>query len=101
MIKGKSQTGDALSSDWKGKAAEASHTYDGVEVDKEGKALIGNKYGGMDFWVVLVSLMQSSDRLLFTSSKLLRFLYWRNSTSVGSTTREAIIQKNTESPEMI
>ena len=86
MIKGKAQTGDTLSSNWKGKLTEASHTYDGVEVDKEGKALIGNKYGGKDFWVALVSLMQSSDRLLFTSSKLLRFLYQRNCKG-GNTSR--------------
>jgi hypothetical protein len=50
VIKGKAQTGDAFSSDWKGKARGASHKYDGVEVDKDGKALIGNKYGGKDFW---------------------------------------------------
>jgi Prion-inhibition and propagation len=49
-IKGKAQTGDAYSSDWKGEVVGASHTYDGVEVDKDGKALIGNKYGGKDFW---------------------------------------------------
>ena len=49
-IKGKAQTGDAYSSDWKGDKVGASHTYDGVEVDKDGKALIGNKYGGKDFW---------------------------------------------------
>ncbi|PSS25225.1 hypothetical protein M430DRAFT_33010 [Amorphotheca resinae ATCC 22711] len=50
VIKGKAQTGDAFSSDWKGKAIGASHTYDGVEVENNGKALIGNKYGGKDFW---------------------------------------------------
>jgi Prion-inhibition and propagation len=50
VVKGKAQTGDAFSSDWNGKAIGASHTYDGVEVDKDGKALIGNKYGGKDFW---------------------------------------------------
>ncbi|KAI9765711.1 MAG: hypothetical protein M1840_007144 [Geoglossum simile] len=50
VIKGKAQTGDTFRSDWKGKAIGASHTYDGVKVDKEGKALIGNKYGGTDFW---------------------------------------------------
>ncbi|KAL9025686.1 MAG: hypothetical protein Q9196_005531 [Gyalolechia fulgens] len=49
-IKGKAQAGDAFSSDWHGKAAGASHTYDGVIVDNDGKALIGNKYGGKDFW---------------------------------------------------
>lgn len=50
LIKGKAQTGDAFSSDWHGKAVGASHTFDGVIVDNDGKALIGNKYGGKDFW---------------------------------------------------
>lgn len=50
LVKGKAQTGDAFSSDWHGKAVGASHTYDGVIVDNDGKALIGNKYGGKDFW---------------------------------------------------
>jgi len=50
VIKGKAQTGDAFSSDWKGEARGASHKYDGVEVDKDAMALIGNKYGGKDFW---------------------------------------------------
>ena len=50
VIKGKAQTGDAFSSDWKGEPRGASHKYDGVEVDKDRKALIGNKYGGKDFW---------------------------------------------------
>jgi hypothetical protein len=49
-IKGKAQIGDTFSIDWKGKVTGASHTYDGVEVEKEGKALLGNKYGGKDFW---------------------------------------------------
>ncbi|KAI4136594.1 MAG: hypothetical protein LQ341_005538 [Variospora aurantia] len=47
-VKGKALTGNAVSSDWHGKAVVTSHTYDGVVVD--GKALIGNKYGGKDFW---------------------------------------------------
>jgi Prion-inhibition and propagation len=47
--KGKAQTGDAISNNWKGEIRGASHKYDGVEVDKDGKALIGNKYGGTDF----------------------------------------------------
>jgi hypothetical protein len=50
VIKGKAQTGDAFSSDCAGETRGASHKYDGVEVDKDGKALIGNKYGGKDFW---------------------------------------------------
>jgi hypothetical protein len=29
----------------------ASHTYDRVEIDKDGKPLIGNKYGGKDFGI--------------------------------------------------
>jgi succinate dehydrogenase/fumarate reductase-like Fe-S protein len=49
-IKGKAQTGDAYSGDWKGEVVGVSHTYDGVEVQKDGKALVGNKYGGKDFW---------------------------------------------------
>ena len=50
MIKGRAQTGDAISGDWKGEARGASHKYDGMVVDKDGKALIGNKFGGKDFW---------------------------------------------------
>lgn len=49
-VSGQAQTGDAYSSDWKGSAIGAFHTYDGVEVEKGGKALIGNKYVGKDFW---------------------------------------------------
>lgn len=50
LVKGKAQTGNAFSSDWHEKTAGASHTYDGVVVDNDGKALIGDKYGGKDFW---------------------------------------------------
>ena len=50
LVKGKAQTGDAFNSDWHGKTGGASHMYDGVVVDNDGKALIGNKYGGKDFW---------------------------------------------------
>ncbi|KAH8603013.1 small s protein [Bisporella sp. PMI_857] len=49
-IKGQAHTGDAYSSDWSGGAIGASHKYDGIEVEEGGKALIGNKYGGKDFW---------------------------------------------------
>jgi hypothetical protein len=49
-IKGQTHTGDAFSSGWVGGAIGASHTYDSIEVEKGGKALIGNKYGGKDFW---------------------------------------------------
>ena len=49
-IRGQAQTGDAFASNWQGKVVGASHTYDGVLVEKDAKALIGNKYGGKDFW---------------------------------------------------
>lgn len=49
-IRGKGQAGDAFSSDWKGAAMKRSHVYDGIEVVKDGKGLIGNQYGGKDFW---------------------------------------------------
>ncbi|KFY22013.1 hypothetical protein V491_02907 [Pseudogymnoascus sp. VKM F-3775] len=49
-IKGQALAGDAYSSDWSGGAIGASHKYDSVEVKEGGKALIGNKYGGKDFW---------------------------------------------------
>ncbi|KAH8586336.1 prion-inhibition and propagation-domain-containing protein, partial [Bisporella sp. PMI_857] len=48
-FRGRSLAGDAYSDDWKGGAVGASHNYDGVEVEKGGKALIGNKYGRKDF----------------------------------------------------
>jgi len=50
VVRGQAQTGDAYSSDWAGGAVGASHKYDSVEVEKGGKAVIGNKYGGKDFW---------------------------------------------------
>jgi hypothetical protein len=50
VVRGQAQTGDAYSIDWRGGAAGASDKYDGVEVEKGGKALIGNKYSGKDFW---------------------------------------------------
>jgi hypothetical protein len=28
----------------------APHKYDSVKVEEGGKALVGNKYGGKDFW---------------------------------------------------
>ena len=49
VIRGQAQTGDAYSSDWK-VVVNGPHKYDGVEVEKGGKGLIGNKYGGKDFW---------------------------------------------------
>jgi len=50
VIRGQAQTGDAYSSDWRGSAIGLSHQYNSIEVEKGGKALIGNKYGGKDFW---------------------------------------------------
>ena len=50
VVKGQAQTGNAYSSDWRGSATGVSHKYDGVEVGVGGKALIGDKYGGKDFW---------------------------------------------------
>lgn len=49
-IQGKAQAGDAFDSDWKGNASRGYHVYDRIEVGKDGKALIGNKYGGKVFW---------------------------------------------------
>ncbi|KFZ14600.1 hypothetical protein V502_06003 [Pseudogymnoascus sp. VKM F-4520 (FW-2644)] len=49
-IKGKAQVGDAVASGWSGGAAGLSHTYDGVQVDVSGKALLGNSRGGKGFW---------------------------------------------------
>lgn len=49
MIKGKAQTGDAFITDWGGDAAGLSHTYGDVDVNKDGRALIQNKYGGKEF----------------------------------------------------
>ncbi|KAM5476765.1 hypothetical protein MauCBS54593_000035 [Microsporum audouinii] len=48
--KGKAHIGDAFHGDWHGNVNGASHVYDGVEVGENGKALVGNKYGGKDFW---------------------------------------------------
>ena len=50
VVKGQAHTGDAYSSDWKEGTTGASHTYGRLEVEKGGKALVGNKYGGKDFW---------------------------------------------------
>lgn len=50
LIKGKAQTRDVFSSDWYGKAVGASYTYDGVIINNNRKAFIGNKYGGKNFW---------------------------------------------------
>ena len=50
VVEGKAQTGDEISSDWNGEQRGGSHKYDGVKVGKDGKALLGKKYGGKDFW---------------------------------------------------
>ncbi|OBT38472.1 hypothetical protein VE00_11147 [Pseudogymnoascus sp. WSF 3629] len=50
QIKGQAHTGDAYSSDWSWGAMRASHKYDEINVEEGGKALVGNKYGGKDFW---------------------------------------------------
>jgi hypothetical protein len=50
VVRGQAQTGDAYNNDWAGAPVGASHEYNCIEVDKGGKALIGNKYGGKDFW---------------------------------------------------
>jgi hypothetical protein len=50
VVSGQAQFGDAYSSDWKGRAIGLSHKYDSVQVEKGGKGLLGNKYGGKDFW---------------------------------------------------
>ncbi|KAH8595488.1 small s protein [Bisporella sp. PMI_857] len=50
IIRGQGLAGDAYSGDWKGDAIGAFHRYNYVEVDEGGKCLLGNKYGGKDFW---------------------------------------------------
>ncbi|KAG9234485.1 small s protein [Amylocarpus encephaloides] len=50
IVRGQAQIGDAYSSNWKGSVAGACHRYENVEVKEGGKALIGNMYGGKDFW---------------------------------------------------
>jgi hypothetical protein len=43
------RVGDEYHDDWKGGPIGTDHTYSGV-VAKGGKVLLGNKYGGKDFW---------------------------------------------------
>ena len=50
VVKGKAHTGDSFSADWQGNVVGASHKYVDVVVEKDGEALMGNKYGGKDFW---------------------------------------------------
>lgn len=47
---GKFLAGDAYGSDWKGGPSGSSHKYGNVKVDGSGKVLLGNKYGGKDFF---------------------------------------------------
>lgn len=42
--------GDSVSSDWQGKTSLSLHHYSGVTVGGESRLLMGNKYGGKDFW---------------------------------------------------
>jgi hypothetical protein len=49
-FRGQGRAGDAYSSNWTGTAPGASHRYDGVVVEKGGKGLLGNKFGGKNFW---------------------------------------------------
>lgn len=49
-VEGKAQLGDYFANDWKGEAVGAELSFDGVQVKAGGKALMGNKYGGKDFW---------------------------------------------------
>ncbi|KAI1733503.1 small s protein [Xylaria scruposa] len=48
-VDGKAQIGDSFSDNWGGTRG-VSHRYDGVQVCRNGKALIGNKFGGKGFW---------------------------------------------------
>lgn len=50
VVKGMAETGDTFSSDWKRGTPGPSPVYNGAEVDKAGKALIGNQYSGKGFW---------------------------------------------------
>lgn len=49
-IKGKAHIGDMVANDWSRETIGLSHEYDGVQVTLTGKASIGNKFGGKDFW---------------------------------------------------
>ena len=50
VIEGKAQTGDSFGKDWDRPAVETNSTYQDILVVKGGQALVGNKYGGKDFW---------------------------------------------------
>ncbi|GAD92621.1 small s protein [Paecilomyces variotii No. 5] len=50
-VEGKVHIGDSFSNEWNGKTGgRVSHIYDGVQIAKEGRAQMGNKFGGKDFW---------------------------------------------------
>jgi hypothetical protein len=52
VVRSQAQTGNMYSSNWRGTAIGASSQYDSVEVEKGGKALIGDILGdcGKGFW---------------------------------------------------
>jgi hypothetical protein len=50
VVKGKAQIGNAFRRDWNRQAIGASNKYDNVLVEKDGKAQIGDEYGGKSFW---------------------------------------------------
>jgi hypothetical protein len=50
QVQGKAQNGDTFGVDWRGGAIGGFHTYGAFLVDQDGKAMLGNKYGGKDFW---------------------------------------------------
>lgn len=49
-IEGRGHLGDMFGSDWKGDAVGLSPSYNDVLSDQDGKASMGNKYSGKDFW---------------------------------------------------
>jgi HET-S-like prion-inhibition and propagation protein len=49
-VNGKVHYGDMNSSDGSGAIIGASHSYSGVQIEKEGKVFVGNSYGGINFW---------------------------------------------------
>ena len=50
IIKEQAYTRYAYGNDWSGSAIKASNKYNSIEVEEDGKALIGNKYRGENFW---------------------------------------------------
>jgi hypothetical protein len=50
VVKGRAQAGDTFSRDWNGRAGGPSHIYNGIQLEISGKAQMGNKFGGKDFW---------------------------------------------------